>query len=164
MCIDFTSLNEACPKDLHPLPNVEKLVECVAGHEHMSFLDANSRYHQVQLWLDDQEKMTFYAGDAIYCYVIMPFGLKNAGATYQKLIQVVFKLQIGKNIEVYVDDMIITSLQAEDHVDDLNETFQNLRLAQMKLNPLKCTFAMESGKFLGYVVSKEGIEVNPDKV
>ncbi|GKV08872.1 hypothetical protein SLEP1_g20443 [Rubroshorea leprosula] len=164
MCIDFTNLNDACPKDPHPLPNVEKLVERAAGHERMSFLDASSGYHQVQLLLDDQEKTAFYAGDAIYCYVMMPFGLKNAGATYQKLVQIIFKLQIGRNIEVYVDDMIITSVRAEDHIDDLSETFQNLRRAQMKLNPLKCTFAVESGKFLGYVVSKKGIEVNPEKV
>ncbi|GLU23410.1 hypothetical protein SLE2022_394160 [Rubroshorea leprosula] len=94
----------------------------------------------------------------------MPFGLKNAGATYQKLVQIIFKLQIGKNIEVYVNDMIVTSVRAEDHIGDLEETFQNLRRAQMKLNPLKCTFAVESGKFLGYVVSKKGIEVNPEKV
>ncbi|GLT99508.1 hypothetical protein SLE2022_169450 [Rubroshorea leprosula] len=164
MCIDFTNLNDACPKDPHPLPNVEKLVERAAGHERMSFLDASSGYHQVQLLLDDQEKTAFYAGDAIYCYVMMPFGLKNAGATYQKLVQIVFKLQIGKNIEVYVDDMIVISVRAEDHIGDLDETFQNLRRAQMKLNPLKCTFAVESGKFLGYVVSKKGIEVNPEKV
>ncbi|GKV26836.1 hypothetical protein SLEP1_g36061 [Rubroshorea leprosula] len=143
MCIDFTNLNKTCPKDPHPLPNVEKLV---------------------QLLLDDQKKTAFYAGDAIYCYVMMPFGLKNAGVTYQKLVQVIFKLQIGRNIEVYVDNMIVTSKRAEDHIDDLNETFQNLRRAQMKLNPLKCTFVVESGKSLGYVVSKKRIEVNPEKV
>ncbi|GKV01994.1 hypothetical protein SLEP1_g14488 [Rubroshorea leprosula] len=139
MCSDFINLNEACLKDPHPLPNVEKLVERAAGHERMSFLDANSGYHQVQLLLDDQEKTAFYASDAIYCYVMI-------------------------NIEVYVDDMIVTSKRADDHIDDLNETFQNLRRAQMKLNPLKCTFAVESGKFIGYVVCKKGIEVNPKKV
>ncbi|GKV23707.1 hypothetical protein SLEP1_g33406 [Rubroshorea leprosula] len=158
MCIDFTNLNDACPKDPHPLPNVEKLVERAAGHERMSFLDTSSGYHQVQLLLDDQEKTAFYAGDAIYCYVMMPFGLKNAGATYQKLVQIIFKLQIGRNIEVYVDDMIVTSVRVENHIHNLSETFQNLRRAQMKLNPLKCTFAVESGKFLGYIVSKKGIE------
>ncbi|GKV40693.1 hypothetical protein SLEP1_g48304 [Rubroshorea leprosula] len=121
MCIDFTNLNDA------------------------------SGYHQVQLLLDDQEKTAFYVGDAIYCYVMMPFGLKNAGATYQKLVQIIFKLQICRNIEVYVDDMIVTSVRAEDHIDDLDETFQNLCRAQMKLNPLKCTFAVESGKFLRFI-------------
>ncbi|GKV30474.1 hypothetical protein SLEP1_g39278 [Rubroshorea leprosula] len=118
MCIDFTNLNEACPKDPHPLPNVEKLVERAAGHERMSFIDASSGYHQ-------------------------------------KLVQIIFKLQIGRNIEVYVDDMIVTSVRAEDHIDDLSETFQNLRRAQMKLNPLKCTFAVESGKFLGWRTVKD---------
>ncbi|GKV35525.1 hypothetical protein SLEP1_g43782 [Rubroshorea leprosula] len=127
MCIDFTNLNDACPKDPHPLPNIEKLVERAAGHERMSFLDASSGYHQ-------------------------------------KLVQIIFKLQIGRNIEVYVDDMIVTSVRAEDHIGNLDETFQNLRRAQMRLNPLKCTFAVELGKFLGYVVSKKGIEVNPEKV
>ncbi|GKU95991.1 hypothetical protein SLEP1_g9277 [Rubroshorea leprosula] len=155
MCIDFANINDACPKDPHPLPNVEKLVERAAGHGQMSFLDASSGYHQVQLLLDDQEKTAFYAGDAIYCYVMMLFGLKNAGATYQKLVQIIFKLQIGRNIEVYVDDMIVTSVRAKDHIGDLSETFQNLRRAQMKLNPLKCTFAVESGKFLGYVWTGE---------
>ncbi|GKU92878.1 hypothetical protein SLEP1_g6546 [Rubroshorea leprosula] len=111
-----------------------------------------------------RKKTAFYAGDAIYCYVMMPFGLKNARATYQKLVQIIFKLQIGRNIEVYVDDMIVTSVRVEDHIGDLDETFRNLHRAQMKLNPLKCTFAVESGKFLGYVVSKKGIEVNPEKV
>ncbi|GKV53120.1 hypothetical protein SLEP1_g59664, partial [Rubroshorea leprosula] len=143
---------------------IRRLVERAAGHERMSFLDASSGYHQVQLLLDDQEKTAFYAGDAIYCYVMMPFGLKNAGATYQKLVQIIFKLQIGRNIEVYVDDMIVTSERAEDHINDLSETFQNLRRARMKLNLMKCTFAVESGKFLGYVVSKKGIEVKPEKV
>ncbi|GKV52679.1 hypothetical protein SLEP1_g59250, partial [Rubroshorea leprosula] len=158
MCIDFTNLNEACLKDPHPLPNVEKLVECAAGHECMSFLYASLGYHQVQLRLDDQEKTTFYAGDAIYYYVMIPFRLKNAGATYQKLVQVVFKLQIGRNIEVYVDDMIVTNLRAEDHIDNLNEIFQNLRQAWRKLNPLKCMFVVESCKFMGYVVSKKGTD------
>ncbi|GKV13526.1 hypothetical protein SLEP1_g24525 [Rubroshorea leprosula] len=125
MCIDFTNLNETCPKYPHPLPNVEKLVERVAGHERMSFLTL---------------------------------------AQDQKLVQIIFKLQIGRNIEVYVDDMIVTNVRVEDYIDDLSETFQNLCRAQMKLNPLKCTFIVESGKFLGYVVSKKGIEVNPEKV
>ncbi|GKV33979.1 hypothetical protein SLEP1_g42410 [Rubroshorea leprosula] len=164
ICINFTNLNDACPKDPHPLPNVEKLVERVVGHERMSFLDASSRYHQVQLWLDDQEKMTFYVGDVIYYYVMMPFGLKNARATYQKLVQLVFKLQIDRNIEIYVDDIIVKSLKAKNHIDNLNETFQNLTPAQMKLNAFKCMFAIELGKFLGCVVSKKGIEINSKRV
>ncbi|GKU88301.1 hypothetical protein SLEP1_g2584 [Rubroshorea leprosula] len=124
---ELSTLNEACPKDSHPLPNVEKLVERAARHERMSFLNASSGYHQVQLLLDDQEKTAFYASGAIYCYVMMPFGLKNASASYQKLVHVVFKLQIGRNIEVYVDDMIVTSKFIAKSVERCFPFFKALR-------------------------------------
>ncbi|GKV05021.1 hypothetical protein SLEP1_g17079 [Rubroshorea leprosula] len=101
MCINFTNLNEACGKDPHPLPNVRKLVERATCYGHMSFLDASSGCHQVQLWLDNQEKTAFYAGDAIYCYIMMSFGLKNVGATYQK--QIFGLCGAKKRIEVNLD-------------------------------------------------------------
>ncbi|GKV32530.1 hypothetical protein SLEP1_g41127 [Rubroshorea leprosula] len=113
---------------------------------------------------EDEEKIAFYAGDEIYCYVMMPFGLKNAGATYQKMVTIVFHAQIGKNLEVYVDDIVVKSLRAEDHLADLDETFNNLRKNRMRLNPAKCIFGVESGKFLGFMVSRRGIEVNPEKI
>ena len=94
----------------------------------------------------------------------MPFGLKNAGATYQRLVNHMFCPQIGRNIEVYVDDMLVKSLDEEKHLDDLKETFGTLRQHQMKLNPRKCAFGVSSGKFLGFMVSQKGIEVNPDKI
>ena len=94
----------------------------------------------------------------------MPFGLKNAGATYQRLVNHMFCPQIGRNIEVYVDDMLVKSLDKEKHLDDLKETFGTLRQHQMKLNPRKCAFGVSSGKFLGFMVSQKGIEANPDKI
>ena len=94
----------------------------------------------------------------------MPFGLKNAGATYQRLVNHMFRTQIGRNIEVYVDDMLVKSLDEERHLDDLQETFNTLRRHQMKLNPRKCAFRVSSGKFLGFMVSQRGIEANPDKI
>ncbi|GKU89559.1 hypothetical protein SLEP1_g3685 [Rubroshorea leprosula] len=118
----------------------------------------------VPMALEDEEKISFYAGDEIYCYVMMPFGLKNAGATYQKMVTIVFRAQIGRNIEVYVDDIVVKNLKVEDHLADLDETFNNLRKNRMRLNPAKCIFGVESGKFLGFMVSRKGIEVNPEKI
>ncbi|GKV06375.1 hypothetical protein SLEP1_g18276 [Rubroshorea leprosula] len=164
LCIDYTNLNEACPKDYHPLPNIDKLVEAASGNERLSLLNAYSGYHQVHMAPEDEVKTSFYAGDEIYYYVMMPFGLKNAGATYQKMVTIVFRAQIGRNLEVYVDDIVVKSLRAEDHLTDLGETFDNLRRHIMKLNLAKCVFGVESGKFLGFLVSRRGIEVNPEKI
>ena len=94
----------------------------------------------------------------------MSFRLKNAGATYQRLMNKMFVHQIGKNVQVYVDDMLVKSLRGVDHLDDLRETFDTLRSFNMKLNPNKCSFGVTAGKFLGFMVSQKGIEVNPEKV
>ena len=94
----------------------------------------------------------------------MPFGLKNAGATYQRLVNHMFRPQIGRNVEVYVDDMLVKSQDEGRHLDDLQETFETLRQYHMKLNPSKCAFGVSSGKFLGFMVSHRGIEANPDKI
>ncbi|GKV11256.1 hypothetical protein SLEP1_g22522 [Rubroshorea leprosula] len=158
MCIDYTNLNHACPKDCYPMPSINKLVEAASGNERLSLLDAYSGYHQVPMAPEDEEKTSFYAGDEIYCYVMMPFGLKNVGATYQKMVTIVFRAQIGKNLDVYVDDVVVKSRKAEDHLADLDETFNNLRKNRMQLNPAKCIFSVESGKFLGFMVSRRGIE------
>ena len=94
----------------------------------------------------------------------MPFGLKNAGATYQRLVNRMFSEQIGNNMEVYVDDMLVKSQHNNNHVDDLEECFSILRKYNMKLNPQKCSFGVLSGNFLGFIVNARGIEVNPDKI
>ncbi|GKU88934.1 hypothetical protein SLEP1_g3141 [Rubroshorea leprosula] len=159
MCIDYTNLNQACPKDCYPMSSIDKLVEAASGNERLSLLDAYSGYHQVPMAPEDEEKTSFYAGDEIYCYVMMPFGLKNTNATYQKMVTIVFRAQIGKNLEVYVDDIVVKSLKAEDHLADLDETFNNLRKNRMRLNPAKCIFSVEFGKFLGFMVSRRGIEL-----
>ena len=112
----------------------------------------------------DQIKTTFVTDRGLYCYKVMPFGLKNAGATYQRLVNRIFADLIGKTMEVYVDDMLVKSLLATNHVDNLREMFLILRRYKMKLNPNKCVFGVESGKFLGYIVSRRGIEANPEKI
>ena len=116
-------------------------------------------------WLKKIKKKTaFVTSQGLYCYRVMPFGLKNVGATYQRLVNQMFKKQIGRNVEVYVDDMLVKSKEEEDHLDDLKETFNTLRQYSMKLNPSKCAFRVSSIKFLGFMVSQGGIEANPEKV
>lgn len=112
----------------------------------------------------DQEKTSFVTNRGLYCYKVMPFGLKNAGTTYQRLVNHMFKNQIGRNIEVYVDDMLVKSLRANAHLTDLEETFNSLYHYHIKLNLTKCAFGISSGKFLGFLVSHKGIEANPEKI
>ncbi|XP_021856710.2 uncharacterized protein [Spinacia oleracea] len=106
MCVDYTDLNKACPKDSFPLPKIDRLVDSTAGHAMMSFMDAYSRFHQIPLWPEDQEKTSFVTEQGLYCYKVMSFGLKNAPATFQRLVNTVFAKQLGRNIEAYIDDMI----------------------------------------------------------
>ncbi|GKV15561.1 hypothetical protein SLEP1_g26343 [Rubroshorea leprosula] len=164
MCIDYTNLNKACPKDCYPMPSIDKLIEAASGNDRLSLLDSYSGYHQVPMAPEDEEKTSFYAGDEIYCYVMMLFGLKNAGATYHKMVTIIFRAQIGRNLEVYVNDIVVKSLKVEDHLADLDETFNKLKKNKMRLNPAKCIFGVKSGKFLGFMVSRRGIEVNPKKI
>lgn len=120
MCIDFTDLNKACPKDSFPLPRIDTLVDSTVGHQTLSFMDAFSRYNQIKMYEPDQEKIAFITDRGLYCYQVMPFGLKNARATYQRLVNEMFKDQIGRNVEVYVDDMLVKSLRAEQYLSDLD--------------------------------------------
>ena len=164
MCVDFTDLNKACPKDSYPLPRIDQLVDSTAGHQLLCFMDVFSGYNQIKMDEADQEKTSFVTSQGLFCYEVMPFGLKNAGATYQRLINHMFRPQIGRNVEVYVDDMLVKSLDEGKHLDDLQETFNTLRRYNMKLNPSKCAFGVASGKFLGFMVSYRGIEANPEKI
>ncbi|KAK0579223.1 hypothetical protein LWI29_022984 [Acer saccharum] len=164
MCVDFTDLNKACPKDSFPLPRIDQLVDATSGHELLSFMDAYSGYNQIRMNEDDEAKTAFITDRGVYCYRVMPFGLKNAGATYQRLVNRIFAAEIGRTMEVYVDDMLTKSVTAEGHVPNLRNTFMLLRQYQMRLNPMKCAFGVSSGKFLGFMVHQRGIEANPDKI
>ncbi|GKC86429.1 reverse transcriptase domain-containing protein [Tanacetum coccineum] len=138
MCIDFKNLNSACPKDYYPLPNIDCKVESVMGFRYKCFLDAYKGYHQIQMAEEDEEKTTFYTDQGTYCYTKMPFGLKNAGATYQSK-----------------DEIFLPA--------DIVETFDNLKKINMKLNPKKCSFGVEEEKFPAYMVTSKGIRANPKK-
>ena len=164
MCVDFTDLNKACPKHNLLLPRIDQLVDSIAGHKLLTFMDAFSGYNQIRMTEEDQEKSSFITSQGLYYYKVMPFGLKNVGATYQRLVNKMFSKQIGRNMEVYVDDMLVKSKEELAHLDDLKETFATLKQYQMRLNPSKCVFSVVSGKFLGFMVSQRGIEANPEKV
>ncbi|GJU17058.1 reverse transcriptase domain-containing protein [Tanacetum coccineum] len=112
----------------------------------------------------DEDKTTFFVGEGVFCYRKMPFGLKNAGATYQRLVDKVFSKQIRRNLEAYVDDMVIKSTFEEGMLSDIQENFERFRLINMKLNPKKCSFGVEEGPFLGYLITKQGIKANPTKI
>ncbi|KAG7552152.1 Reverse transcriptase domain [Arabidopsis thaliana x Arabidopsis arenosa] len=161
VCVDFTDLNKACPKDSFPLPHIDRLVESTTGHEMMSFMDAFSGYNQILMNPEDQEKTAFITDRGTYCYIVMPFGLKNAGATYQRLVNMMFKDLLGKTMEVYIDDMLVKSVSSTSHIEHLEQCFAILNEFGMKLNPTKCTFAVPSGEFLGYIITERGIEANP---
>ncbi|KAL0403666.1 UNVERIFIED_CONTAM: Retrovirus-related Pol polyprotein from transposon gypsy [Sesamum radiatum] len=163
MCTDFTDLNKACPKNPYPLPRIDLLVDSTAGYELFSMMDAYQGYHQIFMAEEDRIRTSFITDQGIYCYNVMPFGLKNAGATYQRLVNRMFKNQIGSTMEVYVDDMLVKSKE-EDHLRELKRAFDIMRNYGMKLNPEKCTFRVRGGKFLGYMVSEKGIEANPEKI
>ena len=164
MSVDFTNLNHACPKDSFLLPRIDQLVDSTAGHELLTFMDAFSGYNQILMKKEDQEKTAFVTSHDLYCYNVMPFGLKNASAMYQRLENQMFSKQIGRNMEVYVDDILVKRKEAKTHLEDLQETFDTLRRYRMKLNPVKCVFRVLSGKFLDFMVSHQGIEANPKKV
>lgn len=164
MCVDFYNLNKAYPKDIFSLSRIDTLVDSTASHQTFTFMDAFSGFNQIKMHEFYQEKMTFIINRGLYCYKVMPFGLKNAGETYQRLVNKIFKSQIERNVEIYVDDMLVKKLLAEQHLLDLSETFQTLRKHKMKLNSDKCAFGVSMGKFLRFMVSQRGIEVNSEKV
>ena len=175
MCIDYTSLNKACPKDHFPLPRIDQIVDSTSGCEILSFLDAYSGYHQIMMKESDQLVTSFITLYGSYCYIIMPFSLKNAGATYQQCMQQCFADQIDPldqpaqvkrpkpTIAVYVDNIVVKTAQACNMIANLAATFANLRRFSIKLNPKKCVFGVSKGKLLGYIMSERGIEANPQK-
>ncbi|GAU18714.1 hypothetical protein TSUD_80020 [Trifolium subterraneum] len=163
MCVDYTDLNRVCPKDAYPLPNIDKLVDNSSGFKLLSFMDAYSGYNQIKMAEIDKKKTAFMTETGNYYYNVMSFGLKNAGATYQRMMNKVFHDEIGDMLEVYMDDMIVKSEEEIDHTVHLKRVFDQARKFNMRFNPEKCTFGVKAGKFLGFYLTERGIEANPDK-
>ncbi|KAM2532777.1 hypothetical protein PS1_001342 [Malus domestica] len=121
------------------------MVDATTGHEALSFMDGSSGYNQICMALEDEELTAFRTPKGIYCYKVMPFGLKNAGATYQRTVQKIFNDMLHKNVECYVDDVVVKTKKRSDHLKDLRVMFERLRKYNLKMNPLKCAFGVTSG-------------------
>ena len=164
MCVDYTDLNKHCKKDPFGLPHIDQVVDSTAGCTLLCFLDCYLGYHQISLKEEDQIKTSFITPYGAFCYKTMPFGLKNAGATYQRALQMCLASQLHRNVKAYVDDVVVKTKNPDDLIAELTKTFDNLRKFRWKLNPTKCVFDVPSGKLLGFIVSERGIEANPEKI
>ena len=153
MCVDFRDLNKARPKDNFPLPHINVLVNNIVGHALLSFMDGFSRYNQIKMALEDMEKTFFITPWGAYCYKVMSFGLKNASVAYQRAATTLLYDLIHKEVEVYVDGMIVKSKDREGHMLALQKFFERIQIYKLWLNPKKCTFRVTSGKLLGFIVS-----------
>jgi hypothetical protein len=164
ICVDYTDLNKHCPKDPFGLSRIDQVIDSTAGCDLLCFLDCYYGYHQIAIKEEYQEKTAFITPFGAYCYTTTSFGLKNADAIYQRAIQACFKKQLNKNVKAYVDDVVVKTRNSSTLIDDLEETFASLREYHWKLNTNKCVFGVPSGKLLGFIISKRGIEANPEKI
>ncbi|KAK4383242.1 Transposon Tf2-12 polyprotein [Sesamum angolense] len=161
---EFKDLNNACPKDDFLLPSAELMIDATTGHEALSLMDGSSGYNQIRMAPADEELTAFRTPKGIYCYKIMPFRLKNAGTTYQRAMQKIFDDMLHKNVECYVDDLVVKLKKRENHFHDLRKVFECLRRYQLKMNPSKCAFGVISRKFLGFIVCQRGIGIEQAKI
>ncbi|CAL8993898.1 unnamed protein product [Prunus brigantina] len=165
ICVDYMNLNEASPKDEYPMPMEDMLVDGAAHNQMLSFMDGNAGYNHIMVAEEDIHKTAFMCPGHIgaFEYTVMPFGLRNARATYQRAMNSVFHDMIGHSLEVYIDDVVIKSPEKEDHVSNLRKAFLRMRQHKLKMNPKKCVFGVQAGNFLGFLVHQRGIEVDKNK-
>src|SRR4026208_1299769 len=161
VCVDFRDLNRATPKDEYPMPVAETLINAAASHKMMSFMDGNAGYNQIFMAPEDVNKTVFRVPDAVglFEYLVMTFGLKNAGATYQHAMNYIFHDLIGKLVEIYIDDVVVKSTSAGGHLEDLRQVLERTRKFGLKMNQKKCAFGVSAGQFLGFLVHERGIKI-----
>jgi hypothetical protein len=161
VCVDFRDLNRATPKDEYPMPVAETLINAAAGHKMLSFMDGNAGYNQIFMAPEDIHKTAFRVPGAVglFEYMVMTFGLKNAGATYQRAMNYIFHDLIGNLVEIYIDDVVVKSKSVEEHLEDLRQVLERTRRFGLRMNPKKCAFGVSAGQFLGFLVHERGIEI-----
>jgi hypothetical protein len=160
VCIDFRDLNRATPMDGYPMPVADLLVDAATGHKFISFMDGNAGYNQIFMAIEDISKTPFRCPGhiSLFEWIVMTFGWKNTCATYQRATNYIFHELIGKIVGIYIDDVVIKSLNHESHLDDVRKTLECTRKHGLKMNPNKCAFGVSTGEFLGFLVHEGGIE------
>jgi hypothetical protein len=163
VCIDFHNLNRATPKDEYPIPLADMLVNDSSGHKVITFLDGNAEYNQIFMAEEDMHKMAFRCPGflGLFEWVVMTFGLKNAGATYQRTMNLGFHDLLGIIIDIYTGDIVVKSAGLDSHLADLHLAFERMHRFCLKMNPLKCAFVVSAGNFLGFIIHENGIEIDP---
>jgi hypothetical protein len=166
VCIDFRNLNRATPKDEYPMPIADTLINNASGNRIISFLDGNVGYNQIFMAEEYASKTVFICPGFIglFEWVVMTFGLKNANATYQRAMNLIFHELLGNTVEVYIDNILFKLAEFSSHVADLRKAFDKMRRYGLKMNPRKCAFGVSTGKFLGFIIHEHGIEIDPDRI
>ena len=164
-CVDFRDLNAATPKDMYIMPITDTLVDSTTNNELLSFINVFFWYNQILIVVDDISKIAFRCHGSLgtFEWLVMPFGLKNAGATYQKAMNAIFHDMLGHHMEIYIDDILVKSKMVDKHLNNLRKSFERMRLHQLKLNPLKRAFRVQTEIFLGVLVLQRGVEVDQNK-
>jgi hypothetical protein len=166
LCIDFHNLNRATPKDEYPMPIDDPLINNASGNKIISFLDGNAEYNQIFMAEVDASKTAFICPCfiSLFEWVVMTFGLKNAGATYQRAMNLTFHEMLGNTVEVYIDDIVVKSAEFSSHIADLRKAFDKMCRYGLKMNPRKCPFEVSADKFLGFIIHEHGIEKDSDSI
>jgi hypothetical protein len=165
-CMDFRNLNIATPKDEYPMPMAEALINRASGHKMISFLDGNTGYNQIFMAEEDVQKIVFRCPGfvGLFEWVVMTSGLKNAGATYQRAMNLIFHDLLGVLLEVYIDNLVVKSAGFKGHMADLRIVFERMKSYNLKMNPMKCASSISAGRFLGFIIHEKGIEFDLKKV
>jgi hypothetical protein len=161
VCVDFRDLNRATPKDEYLMSIAETLINAAAGNKILSFMDGNAGYNQIFMAPEDIHKIAFRVPGAVglFEYVVMTFGLKNDGTTYQRAMNYIYLELISKLVEIYIDNVVVKSTLTGEHLEDLRQVFERTRRFRLKMNPKKCAFGVSVGQFLGVLVHERGIEI-----
>jgi hypothetical protein len=166
ICVDFRNLNPATSKDEYPMPVADLLVDSASGNKVISFLDGNAGYNQIFMAKEDVNKTVFRYPEfvSLFEWVVMTFGLKNTGATYQRAINLIFHDLLRVLMEVFIDDVVVNSVGFEEHLTNFKLSLERMKKYGLRMNPLKCAFGVTSGRFLGFVVYEHGIQIDPKKI